>query len=82
MNCGRSIAAGRFAPHLEKCMGKGRKARLKVTRSSIAAQNHYSRGTPISTYSPYSNFTTTNRLPNGTPGVVSEEYSHGTYKEP
>nr|KJB83899.1 hypothetical protein B456_013G270000 [Gossypium raimondii] len=22
MNCGRSIAAGRFAPHLEKCMGK------------------------------------------------------------
>lgn len=22
MNCGRSIVAGRFAPHLEKCMGK------------------------------------------------------------
>ncbi|MBA0836251.1 hypothetical protein Goarm_008482 [Gossypium armourianum] len=22
MNCGRSIAAGRFAPHSEKCMGK------------------------------------------------------------
>lgn len=22
MNCGRSTAAGRFAPHLEKCMGK------------------------------------------------------------
>lgn len=22
MNCGRSIMAGRFAPHLEKCMGK------------------------------------------------------------
>lgn len=22
MNCGRSITAGRFAPHLEKCMGK------------------------------------------------------------
>lgn len=39
MNCGRSIAAGRFAPHLEKCMGKGRKARLKVTRSSTATQN-------------------------------------------
>uniref|UniRef100_A0A7C9E4H4 SAGA-associated factor 11 n=1 Tax=Opuntia streptacantha TaxID=393608 RepID=A0A7C9E4H4_OPUST len=39
MNCGRSIAAGRFAPHLEKCMGKGRKARLKVTRSSTAPQN-------------------------------------------
>lgn len=22
MNCGRPVAAGRFAPHLEKCMGK------------------------------------------------------------
>lgn len=22
MNCGRAIVAGRFAPHLEKCMGK------------------------------------------------------------
>ena len=22
MNCGRSVGAGRFAPHLEKCMGK------------------------------------------------------------
>lgn len=22
MNCGRSVVAGRFAPHLEKCMGK------------------------------------------------------------
>ena len=22
MNCGRTIAAGKFAPHLEKCMGK------------------------------------------------------------
>ncbi|XP_023520273.1 SAGA-associated factor 11 homolog [Cucurbita pepo subsp. pepo] len=39
MNCGRSIMAGRFAPHLEKCMGRGRKARPKVTRSSTAAQS-------------------------------------------
>ncbi|KAI6686958.1 hypothetical protein NL676_032871 [Syzygium grande] len=39
MNCGRSIMAGRFAPHLEKCMGKGRKARLKAARNSSAAQN-------------------------------------------
>lgn len=23
-NCGRQMAAGRFAPHLEKCLGKGR----------------------------------------------------------
>ncbi|KAI3788018.1 hypothetical protein L2E82_00611 [Cichorium intybus] len=37
MNCGRAIVAGRFAPHLEKCMGKGRKARVKSTRSSTAA---------------------------------------------
>lgn len=22
MNCGRSVVAGKFAPHLEKCMGK------------------------------------------------------------
>ncbi|PIM98852.1 putative integral membrane protein [Handroanthus impetiginosus] len=39
MNCGRSIMAGRFAPHLEKCMGKGRKARPRTTRSTTAAQN-------------------------------------------
>ncbi|XP_011090897.1 SAGA-associated factor 11 isoform X2 [Sesamum indicum] len=39
MNCGRAIMAGRFAPHLEKCMGKGRKARLKSTRSTTSARN-------------------------------------------
>ncbi|XP_022753887.1 ataxin-7-like protein 3 [Durio zibethinus] len=80
MNCGRSIAAGRFAPHLEKCMGKGRKARLKVTRSSTAAQNQYSRGSPVSTYSSYTNSTSTSRLSNGTPGFAGEEYSNGTYE--
>ncbi|KAM1100115.1 hypothetical protein ACFX2I_006654 [Malus domestica] len=37
MTCGRFILAGKFAPHLEKCMGKARKAHLKVTRSSMAA---------------------------------------------
>ncbi|KAF7816139.1 SAGA-associated factor 11-like protein [Senna tora] len=78
MNCGRSIMAGRFAPHLEKCMGKGRKARLKVTRSSTAAQNRYSRGNQVSTYSPYSGSSSTNRLANGTSGVAGEEYSNGT----
>ncbi|KDP45735.1 hypothetical protein JCGZ_17342 [Jatropha curcas] len=82
MNCGRSIVAGRFAPHLEKCMGKGRKARLKTTRSSTSAQNRYSRGSPVSTYSPYSNSSSTNRLPNGTPGLAGEEYSNGTLEEP
>lgn len=31
MSCNRKIMAGRFAPHLEKCMGKGRRARSKAT---------------------------------------------------
>lgn len=25
-NCGRKVAAGRYAPHLDKCMGRGRVA--------------------------------------------------------
>ncbi|KAJ8769784.1 hypothetical protein K2173_007644 [Erythroxylum novogranatense] len=82
MNCGRSIVAGRFAPHLEKCMGKGRKARVKATRSSTAAQNRYSRGSPVATNSPYSNSTGTNRLLNGTPGIAGEEYSNSVIEEP
>lgn len=81
MNCGRSIAAGRFAPHLEKCMGKGRKARLKVTRSSTAAQSRYLRGSPVSTHSPYSNSTSLNRSSNGSPGVVGDEYLNGTTED-
>ncbi|CAL1384632.1 unnamed protein product [Linum trigynum] len=84
INCGRSVAAGRFAPHLEKCMGKGRKAR-KATRNSTVGQNRYSRGSPASTYSPYSNSTTTtttsNRLPNGTTGIAGEGYSNGAFEE-
>ncbi|KAB2616586.1 SAGA-associated factor 11-like protein [Pyrus ussuriensis x Pyrus communis] len=82
MNCGRSIVAGRFAPHLEKCMGKGRKARLKVTRSSTAAQTRNSRGNPASTYSAYSNSNSTNRLSNGASAVAGEEYSNGALEEP
>ncbi|KAK7301707.1 hypothetical protein RJT34_12579 [Clitoria ternatea] len=78
MNCGRSIMAGRFAPHLEKCMGKGRKARLKVTRSSTATQNRYSRGSPVSTYSNYSSNNSMNRLANGTSTFAGEEHSNGT----
>ncbi|XP_051198177.1 SAGA-associated factor 11 isoform X1 [Lolium perenne] len=42
MNCGRPVVAGRFAPHLEKCMGKGRKARPKTTRSTTAGRNRSS----------------------------------------
>ncbi|XP_062015622.1 SAGA-associated factor 11 [Rosa rugosa] len=81
MNCGRTIMAGRFAPHLEKCMGKGRKARLKVTRSSTAAQTRHTRGNPGSTYSNYSNSNSTSRLPNGTSSVGGEEYSNGALEE-
>ncbi|XP_009783968.1 SAGA-associated factor 11 isoform X1 [Nicotiana tabacum] len=80
MNCSRSIVAGRFAPHLEKCMGKGRKTRLKATRSSTA-QNRYTRSNSVSTYSPYSNSTSTSRLPNGTSGVAGNEYSNGSLEE-
>ncbi|XP_028784667.1 ataxin-7-like protein 3 isoform X1 [Neltuma alba] len=79
MNCGRSIAAGRFAPHLEKCMGKGRKARPKVTRSSTA-QSRHSRGNQAPTYSPYSSSSGANRLANGNSGVAGEEHSNGTFE--
>ncbi|KAF5751346.1 Sgf11 (transcriptional regulation protein) protein [Tripterygium wilfordii] len=45
MKCGKPTAVGKFAPHLENCMGKGRKSRPK-TRSSTALQNQnrYSKG--------------------------------------
>ncbi|KAG2619923.1 SAGA-associated factor 11-like [Panicum virgatum] len=67
MNCGRPVVAGRFAPHLEKCMGKGRKARAKNTRSSTAGRTRSSNGIAASSYSPYSNAANTNRVnvPNG-----------------
>lgn len=68
MNCGRPVMAGRFAPHLEKCMGKGRRARLKATRSSTITRSQHSRGSPVSVYAPY----TTNRLPNGNHGSTDE----------
>ncbi|KAJ1259601.1 hypothetical protein BS78_10G168200 [Paspalum vaginatum] len=54
MNCGRPVVAGRFAPHLEKCMGKGRKARPKITRSSSTGRTRSSNGSAASFYSPYS----------------------------
>ncbi|VAH18273.1 unnamed protein product [Triticum turgidum subsp. durum] len=50
MNCGRPVVAGRFAPHLEKCMGKGRKARAKTTRSSTAGRNRNSNDVPYALY--------------------------------
>ena len=61
---------------------QGRKARVKATRSSTAAQNRYSRGSPVSAHSSYSNSTSTNRLSNGTYNHTVEEYSNGTCEEP
>lgn len=82
MNCGRSIMAGRFAPHLEKCMGKGRKARPKSTRSTTAAQNRHTRSNQGSTSSSYSNTASINRLSNGSPGVGGNEFSNGIAEGP
>ncbi|XP_010483457.1 PREDICTED: SAGA-associated factor 11 homolog isoform X1 [Camelina sativa] len=74
MNCGRQIVAGRFAPHLEKCMGKGRKARAKATRSTTAAaQNRNSRRSPNPRYSAYPNSVSENQLASGSPGVACED---------
>ncbi|KAF5744489.1 ataxin-7-like protein 3 isoform X2 [Tripterygium wilfordii] len=84
MKCGKPTAVGKFAPHLENCMGKGRKSRPK-TRSSTAIQNQnqnrYSKGTAVSLYSPYSNPTSTNELPNGTPGAAGEECPDGATED-
>uniref|UniRef100_A0A0D6R4N3 SAGA-associated factor 11 n=1 Tax=Araucaria cunninghamii TaxID=56994 RepID=A0A0D6R4N3_ARACU len=66
MNCGRAIVAGRFAPHLEKCMGKGRKARLKATRSSTSQQRR-ARTNPVPIHNTSLNSSGTynsNRMPN------------------
>ncbi|KAI0497351.1 hypothetical protein KFK09_020574 [Dendrobium nobile] len=81
MNCGRPIVAGRFAPHLEKCMGKGRKARQKTTRSTTMAQSRSSRGSPISVYAPYSTANSINRVPNGG-SSASAEYKDYAFDEP
>lgn len=61
---------------------QGRKARQKVTWCGAAMQNRYSRGSPVSTYSPFFVSTITNQLPNGTGGVGGVEYSNGTKEEP
>lgn len=81
MNCGRPIVAGRFAPHLEKCMGKGRKARQKTTRSTTMAQTRNSRGSPVSVYAPYSNTTSTTRTRNGSSSAAGE-YANYTFEGP
>ncbi|CAN4098708.1 unnamed protein product [Withania somnifera] len=53
----------------------GRKAHLKAKRSSTAPKR-YTRGSSASTYSPYSNPTSTSRTPNGCSGVSGHEYSN------
>uniref|UniRef100_A0A0D9WFF4 SAGA-associated factor 11 n=1 Tax=Leersia perrieri TaxID=77586 RepID=A0A0D9WFF4_9ORYZ len=88
MNCGRPVAAGRFAPHLEKCMGKGRKARTKTTRSSTAGRARNNNGSAASSYSPYATGASANRvsLPNGvTDGggsAAGENHSNHILPEP
>jgi hypothetical protein len=43
INCKRSVAASRFAPHLEKCMGQGRNSsRLANKRLNALSSNHNS----------------------------------------
>ncbi|XP_078179007.1 SAGA-associated factor-like protein [Carex rostrata] len=79
MNCGRPIVAGRFAPHLEKCMGNGRNSRAKATRSSTVTRSRHSRGSPVSVYAPYS--TSAQRAPNGTASGVSEDPSDYNIEE-
>jgi SAGA-associated factor 11 len=32
LNCGRKLAAGRYAPHLEKCLGRGRTSARATSR--------------------------------------------------
>lgn len=34
-NCDRNLAASRFAPHLEKCMGMGRNSSRIASRRSV-----------------------------------------------
>eukprot|EP00850_Spirogloea_muscicola_P021156 SM000239S08061 [mRNA] locus=s239:57892:59138:+ [translate_table: standard] len=39
LNCERLVTAGRYAPHLEKCMGKGRNA-SRVANRNLHSQSH------------------------------------------
>lgn len=39
-NCNRSIAASRFAPHLEKCLGMGRNSSRIANRRSARGTGH------------------------------------------
>lgn len=86
MNCGRPIGAGRFAPHLEKCMGKGRKTRLKATRSNTSLQQRRARTNPIPVYNTSLSSGGTynaNRTPNRTSVTTVEDFqkSAGDFTE-
>lgn len=35
LNCGRKLAAGRYAPHLEKCLGRGRSSARATSRRHV-----------------------------------------------
>ncbi|CAM6084356.1 unnamed protein product [Calypogeia fissa] len=83
MNCGRPIVAGRFAPHLEKCMGKGRKARIKASRNMSSSQQRRARSSPISSYGATGSGTATaGRTPNRTPNRTLEDIQRDIQREP
>ncbi|KAG6535592.1 SAGA-associated factor 11-like isoform X1 [Zingiber officinale] len=82
MNCGRPVTAGRFAPHLEKCMGKGRKARPKITRSTTIARNRHARGSPVTVFAPYSTTPNNNIIPDDTPRTGGEELANCRFEKP
>lgn len=69
MNCNRNIMAGRFAPHLEKCMGKGRRARLKTTRNTNSVMQRKTRAIPA----PASMAITSSRTPTRTLVLTPED---------
>lgn len=43
-HCGRSVAAGRFAPHLHKCMGKGRQASRQASQAWLSTLRQKRKG--------------------------------------
>jgi hypothetical protein len=45
-SCGRTVQAGRFAPHLEKCLGKGRTAARAATKRAAGGAAAAADGAP------------------------------------
>eukprot|EP00271_Cylindrocystis_brebissonii_P014960 TRINITY_DN3672_c0_g1_i1.p1 TRINITY_DN3672_c0_g1~~TRINITY_DN3672_c0_g1_i1.p1 ORF type:complete len:860 (-),score=122.33 TRINITY_DN3672_c0_g1_i1:375-2954(-) len=79
-NCGRLTAAGRYAPHLEKCMGKGRTASRAASRNMTAQRKGQgSRVSPLPSSIAHTGMAvasagvrTPSRTPNRTPNLTPE----------